>query len=512
MKQYKVEKNKISLSKIFVLFVAIVSFTAAFSGCTDTLLNTGTGGPPGIDSWVGWSKHSDNHGFSVYMPEGWSVDVDESGLIRIGENPTENVGDIVFMWTMALNEQKTEADLFDETVALLQTFIPGLQVTSERNVSNYSAYVGTMKYGEYGEYVGVLMLSINGTDACFTGLAAQKDQYNESLDKLIRVLYSFNYEPELMNPDTVGIVQMETWTDPKESAFTIKIPSDWVVEEGSGLIRPYIDACYRVHAYSPDRTRGFLFESPYQYIFAEPTWVLEMSGFSEGSLYDLSGGLFRPMMVWHYLDASGYITEMLEPVFEQYGAIGQGVINRPDIVSSYIALPWVSEVTAAEETFIDSSTIHVCVVSDQRQVSGGIGVWAVALAYYWAPADDIELVEKIVSEMITSFQLDPAWAAREQEEVFERFGIISKTGDDIANTINSAFKTRSETLDRTSHKFSNAILGIEDVYDPETGEHWTVPSGSSHYWGDVYGNVYGTGSYTPPTYNDNWKELYCPNC
>jgi hypothetical protein len=510
MKQHVVEKNKKSLSKIFVLFVAIVSFTAVFSGCTNTPLDKGNGGLPNIDSWAGWSKHNDNHGFSAYIPAGWSVDVDKSGLIRIGENPTEDAGDMVFMWTMKLNEQETEANLFNETVLLLQNFIPGLQVTSKRYVSNYSMYVGTMKYGEY---MGVLMLSINGTDAYFTGLAAQEDEYNESLDKLIRVLYSFNYEPELMNPDTVGIVQMETWTDPKEGAFTIKIPSDWVVEEGSGLIRPYIDACYRVYAYSPDGTRGFLFESPYQYIFAEPTWVLEMSGFSEGSLYDLSGGLFRPMMVWHYLDASGYITEMLEPVFEQQGAVGQGVINRPDIVSSYIALPWVlSEVTAAEETFIDSSTIHVCVVSDQRQVSGGIGVWAVALAYYWAPDDDIELVEKIVSEMIDSFQLDPAWAAREQEEVLERLGIISETQDDIANTINSAFKTRSETLDRTSHKFSNAILGIEDVYDPDTGEHWTVPSGSSSYWRDVYGNVYGSGSYAPPTYNDNWKELICPNC
>lgn len=497
--------------KILFSLIVIVSLIVAFSGCTsDVFPGSGDGGTNGVsdpDSWVGWSKHNDNHGFSVYIPQGWSVDVDDSGLIRIGENPTQSIGEIVFIWTMALNEQKTEAELFDEVVSLLQTFIPDLQVTSERNVSKYNAYVGAM---EYGDYIGMLILSINGTDACLSGLAAHKGQYNESLDNLIRVLYSFNYEPELMDPDTIGIVQMETWTDPNEGAFTIKIPKDWTIEEGSGLTRPYIDACYRVCAYSSDGTRGFLFESPYGYIFVEPTWVLEMSGFTEGSLYDLSGGLFRPMKVWHYLVASGYINEILEPVFEQQGAVGQGVVDRPDIVSSYNALPGVSEVTAAEETFIDSSNIHVCVVSDQRQMSGGMGIWAVALAYYWAPTDDIELVEKIVSEMIASFQLDPTWAAKEQEEVFKRGGVISKTGDDIANAINSAFKKRSEALDRTAHKFSNAILGIEDVYDPETGEHWTVPSGSGHYWQDIYGNVYSTGTYTPPTYNDDWKELYSP--
>lgn len=497
--------------KILVLLIVIVSLIVAFSGCTSDVFpgsgNGGTNGIPGLGSWIGWSKHNDSHGFSVYMPQGWSVDVDNSGLIRIGENPAQSTGEMVFIWTMALNEQKTEADLFDEVVSLLQTFIPNLQVTSERNVSKYNAYVGAM---EYGDYIGMLILSINGTDACLSGLAAHKDQYNGSLDNLIRVLYSFNYEPELMDPDTVGIVQMETWTDPNEGAFTIKIPKDWIIEEGSGLIRPYIDACYRVYASSSDGTRGLLFESPYGYIFAELTGILEMSGFTKGSFYDLSGGLFRPMVVWPYLDASGCITEKLKPVFEQQNAVGQGVIDRPDIVSSYNALPWVSEVTAAEETFIDSSSVHVCVVSDQRQISGGIGIWAVALAYYWAPTDDIELVEKIVSGMIASFQLDPAWAAKEQEEVYERGGSISKTGDDIANAINSAFKARSEALDRTAHKFSNAILGIEDVYDPETGEHWTVPSGSDHYWSDIYGNVYSTGTYTPPTYNDDWKELYYP--
>lgn len=500
------------MKRIIITGIAFLLFSICLSGCTNTPINSRddeTDGPPSLDNWAGWSQHNDNHGFSVYIPQGWSVDVDNSGLIRIGENPLENTGDLVFVWTMVLNEQKTEADLFDEIVSLLQTFIPVLQVTSERYVSDYNSYIGTM---HYGEYIGMFILSINGTDACLSGLAAQEDHYNESLDKLIRVLYSFEYEPELMDPDTVGIVQMETWTDPNEDAFIIKIPTDWIVEEGSGLIRPYIDACYRVYAYSPDGTRGFLFESPYEYIFVEPTWALEMSGYTQGSLYDLSGGLFRPMMVWEYLDASGYITAILEPVFEQQEAISQGITNRPDIVSSYNGLPGVSEVSAAEETFIDSSMTHVCVVSDQRQVSGGIGVWAVALAYYWAPTDDIELVEKIVNEMINSFQLDSTWAANEQKQVALRSGIISQTGNDIANSINSAYKMRSETLDRTANKFSNAILGLEDVYDPETGEDWTVPSGSDHYWSDIYGNVYGTGSYTPPTYNDDWKELYCPNC
>ena len=214
-------KKQLSIIGITLLLISV-----AFSGCTNAPLDSGNGGTsglPSLDSWAGWSKHNDDRGFSVYMPQGWSVDVDSSGLIRIGENPTQSTGEIVFIWTMVLNEQKTEAELFDEIVALLQTFIPALQVNNERQVSEYNAYVGTI---EYGDYIGVLILSINGTDAYLSGLAAHEDQYNESLDNLIRVLYSFDYEPELMDPDAVGIVQMETWTDPNEGAFTIKIPTD----------------------------------------------------------------------------------------------------------------------------------------------------------------------------------------------------------------------------------------------------------------------------------------------
>jgi len=497
MKQHKVEKNKRSLSKIFVLFVVIVSFTAAFSGCTNTPLDKETGNLPSIDSWTGWSKHNDNHGFSAYMPAGWSVDVDDSGLIRIGENPTENVGDMVFMWTMKLNEQETEANLFDETVLLLQNFIPGLQVISKRYVSNYSMYVGTMKYGEY---IGVLMLSINGTDAYFTGLAAQEDKYNESLDKLIRVLYSFNYEPELMNPDTVGIVQMETWADPKEGAFTINIPKGWTISSDSGITRPYLDADVKIVVTKGDE--GISIEQLHPPLYYTPNWVLDMSGYQEGSSY--GGGI-----VMSYHNAKQYAEELLADELDLNAPVN--VIDRSDLLSKIYAAPWIQETTAAEATF-ENGEVHKVLIGDEYYELGITGMWAVSMVHYWAPESDLELVAKIANEMMLSFKINDTWASNEQIQVALRVGIINQMGDDIAKIVKSTFEYRDQVMDEASKKFSNAILGIEDVYDPETGQHWTVPSGSSSYWRDVYGNVYGSGSYAPPTYNDNWKELICPNC
>jgi len=482
---------------LLAIGIIVLLFAVAFCGCTNTPPNVGTGGPPSIDSWPGWSKHSDSHGFSVYMPQSWSVDVDNSGLIRVGENPTENIGDLVFIWTMALNEQKTDGALFDEIVALLQTFIPDLQVTSERYVSNYSIYVGTMKYGEY---IGVLMLSINGTDAYFTGLASREDQYNESLDKLIRVLYSFNYESELMDPYGVGITQMETWTDPKEEAFTIDVPEGWTISSDSGITRPYLDAAVKIVVSKDDK--GISIEQLHPPLYYTPTWILDFYGFTEGLSY--MGGI-----VLSYHNARQYAEELLADELGLDAPVD--VIDRSDLLSNIYSAPWIQETTAAEATF-ENGALHKVLVGDEYYELAGIGMWAVSIVHYWAPEDDLELIAKIANEMMLSFKLNETWASIEQKNVAERVGIINQNGDDIAKIVESTFEYHDQVMDEASRKFSNAILGVEDVYDPDTGEHWTVPSGSNYYWRDVYGNVYSTGSYTPPTYNDDWKELYCPNC
>ncbi len=481
-------------------------------------VDCGGGGLPDPGSWAGWLKYTDIHGFSLYRPQGWSVEVEDCGLIRVGENLTDGTGSAAFIWTIALNQQTTEEELFDEIVSGLREFIPELQVTGERYVPEYDAYVGT---AEYGSYAGALILSIEGMNAHFAGLIAPKAQYNQSIDELIRVLYSFQYEPGLMDPDAVGIVQMGKWTDPIEGAFSLNVPKGWTVHSdeanrntvnylGSGINRPYADAGYVVNVYSPDQSTGVFCSNPYGYLYTVPTTVLELAGFTEGTLYDPSGGVFEPMLVWHYMNASDYITELMMPLLT--GCTIGKVTNRPDLAAQYQGAPWISEVTAAELSFECSGTAETIVVLDTYYELAGVGMWAISLVEYWAPEGEMKLIEKIVNEMQESFQIDAAWAAEEQRQVAIRTGIISETGNDIANMIQSSYELRSNTLDETAHKFSNAILGVEDVYDPDTGEQWTVPSGSEHYWQDIYGDIWGTGTYTPPSYSEDFRELVCPYC
>lgn len=452
---------------------------------------------PDPNEWVGWSRYEDNHGFSVYMPHDWSFEVEDTGLIKIGENLGQDTGAIAFIWTISLKEQMTEEALFDDIVSSLITVFPELEVASERHVSSYGAYVGAI---EYGEYMGVIMLSINGMNAQITGFGALKDQYNESLDNLIRILYSFEYEPDLMDPVAVGMVQMVEWTDPTEGAFTIDVPKDWVISDDSGITRPYIDASVKIVA--SEGNMGISIEQLRPPLYYTPNAVLDQSGYTEGSSY--GGGI-----VLSYYNAEQYIQDILSTTFS---SAPEYVTDRSDIISSVYSAPWVVDKTAAETSFIENGIVYNILVGDEYYELAGIGMWAVSMIYYWAPEADIELVAKVANEMMLSFDINETWAANEQQQVAIRTGLINALGDDIANIVQSTFEYRDSIMDDASRKFSNAILGINDVYNPETAEQWTVSSGSEHYWQDIYGDIWGTGTYTPPTYSDDWQELYCHDC
>jgi hypothetical protein len=47
-------------------------------------------------------------------------------------------------------------------------------------------------------------------------------------------------------------------------------------------------------------------------------------------------------------------------------------------------------------------------------------------------------------------------------------------------------------MDRISNEWSKTTLGVEEVYNPETGETRYPDSGAEYYWMDNQNNIYGT--------------------
>jgi hypothetical protein len=114
--------------------------------------------------------------------------------------------------------------------------------------------------------------------------------------------------------------------------------------------------------------------------------------------------------------------------------------------------------------------------------------------------------------MQRTFKVDPEWAKRENAALKKRLGAISQSQNDVSATISSVFETRSQSMDRLNTAWDNAILGVEDVYNADTGSHYVVDSGSSYYWSDPQGNIYGTDTAGSPLPGEDLHQLDCPGC
>ncbi len=446
-----------------------------------------------------WHEYNDSHGFAVEKPILWQAVVDKTGFVKIGPDPTNNKGPVAFVRTIVLLEPLSAEEVLEALEPDLKKLFPDFEIVSKRNLEKYNSLVGRIKYSG-SEHIGAFLISVDNKNAFISGIAAEEEKFNETRADLLRVLASFRYNENLKEPAKItGVISMVPWQDPSEGAFTVNVPSGWNVS--GGIVRPYADAAVKMDLVSQEK--GIQIESPCPPFYVVPTWVLEMSGFSEGSSYNPSGGVFKEMIVRKEMSAKEYIQNILA---DRLGLSVKEAKARPDIVSKAVKLPWTTQTTAAEATLEGDGKVHKVIVTEQGMNVGGMGMWTVSLIHYWAPESEIPLVEEIVGKMGDSFQINQAWAAREQAEVAKRTGIISQTGSEIAEIISSSFEYSSEVHERAGRQWSDAMLGVERVYNPGTGETFEVPYGSEHYWTDAY-NIVGTKVSEPPTYHDDWAEL-----
>jgi hypothetical protein len=297
-------------------------------------------------------------------------------------------------------------------------------------------------------------------------------------------------EPVLYKPK----YSFYNFTDPRENAFSIEIPEGWQVSSDSGLIRPYIDAGVKLQATS-SKNQGFFYISPYG-VYTVPNDLLTFAGFPEGSYYDPSGGLAQPMLVKSYTEAKDFLEEYVSQLNVETNVLE--VIDRPDLINEDYKKnnPLITKQSAAEITYISNpgtnEVMNKVIAYIYLVEYSGVGIWASSLFGYSSPESLFNETEYLVLKSSESFKINPSWAAKEADEVNKRTGMISSTQDSISDTISSTFEYRSDSQDRINHEWSKTILGVEEVYNPETGDTKFVDSGSKYYWMDNKNNIYGT--------------------
>lgn len=294
-----------------------------------------------------------------------------------------------------------------------------------------------------------------------------------------------------------------TYTDPSESAFGLEVPAEWRVQ--GGLVRrASVDVTTALSLESPDGEIRIFIGDAQVPAFTVPTPMLTMTGFSEGSWY--SPGYGVNLMVMSYRTGVQYAQGYAEWRFGQNGG-GVTLLDarqRPEaaqrinqIYQQYGTPMFQSSLAIGEVRFRcgggSRPLLGYVLAGTTLTQSQGMGLWQVEYLYgYTAPQRRIAEAQAVIEHMVGTVRLNPAWVQMQQNITGQVSRIVTDTNNYISSLVSQTYWDTQASRDETSRRFSNAILGLEDVRDPESGQEYKVESGANYYWIDALGNIAGT--------------------
>lgn len=286
-----------------------------------------------------------------------------------------------------------------------------------------------------------------------------------------------------------------SFTDPKESAFTVEVPKGWAVQ--GGLFRfAAVDPRPALELRSPDGAIRITSGDAEIPTFALPSQTLAWAGFHEGSWY--SPGYGVRMMVRRYLPggqlaeeyvrsrvwsaagcADGRITDrqdrkdLSQAVNEIYGRLGAGnAVVRLDLGEIRFSC------TRNGEPWQGYYLAGTLLVGSQAG-----GIWHVDhLIGYAASQRQAPVAEAVLLRLIGTARLNPEWIRRQQDLAASTSQIVASTNSAVSTSIRKTFESRWNTEAEIMRKGANMRRGATDLIDPETGETWNVRSESQYFW------------------------------
>jgi hypothetical protein len=453
-----------------------------------------------------WTTHNDPAGFSMEVPSGWRVTRDAASGRAEVNGPQERL--VIWpLFTRARLDARAAGPLLSRAGSLVApgaTWGPpraaGTQALRTEGRAGDRAAVASL----------VLIPSAKGTACYLYAAAAPEASYRQSAGTFARILASFHITGAPVAQSGTPEVAYVSWCDPREKAFQVEAPRGWKID--GGLFRfASVDTRVAWSAESPDGIRVTAGDQELP-TFTEPTQVLAFSGFREGSWY--SPGYGMRMLVRRYMPGVHFAREYvvsraargcteLHVTSQRDRADAVAAINK---ISSQLAPGFVASSLAAGEVAFTCSqqgrpmagyyfagTRHTAVAS----MPGGL--WNAEYLYgFLAPIEKQQLAQSVLEHALRTFEINPQWAAMQQNITANTSRIVARTNTEISNIISDSYARRQETMDELSRRRSNATLGVLDVVDPATGETTKVESGSNYYWVDQRGTIVGTDTDTRP--------------
>jgi len=466
-------------------------------------------------------------GFSLRIPPRWEARIIDGRYIYVSPQEEGAGSGFILAYPFFLGEQTGSLSWLQSHLPEMTRFFTDLLIEKLSRIRTSPDESAARLFFRKGgrSYQGRALCSIQDKSGILYVIAAPQGEFENVKPALLAAVETFRFirpREEEKAPQKSPRIEYASWLDPVENAFSLEVPRGWSIDGGT-FRRSAVDFAQFLRAVSPDGAIDMRINDREIPAFTMPSPILAMTGFAEGSWY--SPGYGVRMKVREYEPGrsflKNYIRETVGSRVSGFEAVTEN--DRPDVVSNFnriyghLAVYGVSFTHHAGETafrFRRGSLAYVgygfAMTQVVRSTGAPGGIWSVPLlVLYTCPPEEADTVRRISDRMFQTVHVNPLWAASQQLRTSVVSHIVAQTHREITEIIDRSYWARQEIMesnlrrgrimDGINRKFSNAILGVTDVVDPETGESWTVTGGHNYYWRKAYTNqVVGTDIYERP--------------
>ncbi|HEV8131421.1 MAG TPA: hypothetical protein VGQ81_09215 [Acidobacteriota bacterium] len=463
-----------------------------------------------------WRTYQDPIGFRIELPLTWQVQSNSSkGVVEIRGEGGEQI---------ALRPLFVAGQLFERPAAgILEAVAAQLRPEAKWGRVETAGPTALRLRGTSGDGLALSLfvwtLQPEGTVGTICSIVAPRSSFSKSAETVAKIVGSFRLvsvkEEKIKQQPALQYIQ---WQDPREKAFSLKVPAGWSINGGAFRFAA-VDVRPAWEAGSPEgdiRVTGGDAEIP---AFTVPSPLLEMGGLHEGSWYSLGYGV--QTMIRRFTSGADFVREyVLQKVARGYSDVNfTEVRDRPEAVrainkvyAQFGQVELSARLSAGDASFTCRkngqlfSGYYFAATQLVQHQSGGL--WNVEKLFgYVAPAAKVEQAQAVLPTMVQSFEINSDWAAMQQGVVRNVTTIVSRTQAEISKIMADTFEYQQKAREPGLEGFSKATLGVEDVVNPNTGEKFRVQSGFDHYWKNPRGQILGTQTDTYPGGQENWQKL-----
>jgi len=451
----------------------------------------------------GWSVHKDPwHGFSIAHPPAWQV-VTMRGQISVREDPSGMIS--AWIWPFVLPAPSSARQLAAQFVNLAHAFNPSLQAWLQPGAAADSPRL-TLKtrQAKHGQNLeGYFNILVNGANAVISGYEAPVQALPQRSATLTQILSTFS---------TAEMMARQMVVEPNERAFSIAVPQGWTWQ--AGVNRNHIGGKGMVQFTTARDPQGEVSASMpwYMWFFVSGMSAWNMGGYEALNYMPAAQFAQQRIAAWMGQFQQGLRIESITERLDLADVAQIDLIKAGYPRDHFEVTAAMLETTNTENGLRLRQKTRVFV---QRERPAGLpfgmgsGGWSANVdIFYRAPDAEFAAWEPVLSGILDSIQMNPAWEAGErqlaqnyiqnaQSDIARRTRQISQTLSETSDILNSSYWTRQATYDKISEQRSNAMLGYQNMDAPD-GEVYKVPSGYEQYWVSGLGDVYGGSWLTQP--------------